>query len=82
MTSTSCIESNAPDFPGVCWIETTMPVEIMRKAISSVLDKEKKIRKTYQKGIGLIAQNEDDWHVAYSGTEENIRKRLKQHLFN
>jgi hypothetical protein len=80
--STACIDSNVPNLPGVYWIETTMPVEKMRKAISTVIAKEKRIRKSPPKGIGLIEQTEVDWYVAYSGTEEDIRKRLKQHLFN
>lgn len=82
VTSTACIDNNVPASPGVYWIETTMPVEQMRKAISDVLGKEKRIRKTPPSGTDFVVQKDDDWYVAYSGTEEDIRKRLKQHLFN
>ena len=80
--STSCIDTYVPDSPGVYWIETTMPVEEMRIAISNVIGKNKRIRKTPPKSAALIRQNASDYYVAYSGTEDDIRKRLKQHLFN
>lgn len=82
VTSTACIDSNVPASPGVYWIETTMPVEEMKSAISDVLGKEKKIRASPPRGASLIEQEGDDLYVAYSGTEEDLRKRLKQHLFN
>jgi hypothetical protein len=82
VTSAACIDSNVPASPGVYWISTTMPVEKMRKAISNVLQKPKKIRATQPRGAGLIEQEGDRSYVAYSGTEEDLRKRLKQHLFN
>lgn len=82
VTSTSCIDSNVPDSPGVYWIETTMPVGEMQLAITDVLGKKKKIRANPPKGARLIEQQGSNWYVAYSGTEENLKKRLKQHLFN
>lgn len=82
VTSTSCIDNNVPDAPGVYWIETTMPVEEMREAISDVIGKNKKLRKNPPNGTSLINQQGNELYVAYSGTEEDIRKRLKQHLFN
>ena len=59
-----------------------MPIENMRKAITEVLGKEKRIRKNPPKGTTLIKQNGTDFYVAYLGTEDDINKRLKQHLFN
>ncbi|MEH8174109.1 hypothetical protein [Aeromonas veronii] len=82
VTSTASIDSNVPDMPGVYWIETTMPVGEMQSAISDVLGKEKKTRANPPKGTSLIEQQGSNWYVAYSGTEEDLRKRLKQHLFN
>ncbi|WKJ90214.1 hypothetical protein QZJ86_19715 [Methylomonas montana] len=80
--STSCIDTNVPASQGVYWIETTMPKEELRKAISEVLNKEKRLRKNPPKGVSLIDQEGDNYYVAYSGTEDDIKKRLKQHLFN
>ena len=82
VTSTACIDSNVPGSPGVYWIETTMPVGEMQAAISDVLGKEKKVRATPPLGARLIEQEGAGLYVAYSGTEEDLRKRLKQHLFN
>ena len=44
--STACLDNNVPPSAGVYWIETTMPIETMRNAISEVLGKDKRIRKT------------------------------------
>jgi hypothetical protein len=83
VSGTSCIDNVVPSSPGVYWIHTTMPAEQMRIAISDVLGKEKRIRKAPPRGISPILQVGDGrYYVAYSGTEENICKRLKQHLFN
>ncbi len=82
VTSTACIDNNVPSAPGVYWIETTMPVEEMREAISEVVGKNKRLRKNPPNGTSLIEQQNQELYVAYSGTEEDIRKRLKQHLFN
>lgn len=82
ITNTACIDSRVPACPGVYWIETTMPTEEMKSAISVVLAKEKKVRVNPPRGTTLIEQQESGWYVAYSGTEENMRNRLKQHLFN
>ena len=79
---TSCIDKYTPSSSGVYWIETTMPIEEMREAISEVLGKEKRLRKKPPKGTKLIEQNGTELYVAYSGTEDDIKKRLKQHLFN
>jgi hypothetical protein len=59
-----------------------MPVGKMQTAISEVLGKEKKIRAKPPQGTNLIEQQSGDWYITYSGTEEDLRKRLKQHLFN
>lgn len=82
ITSIACIDSNVPTSPGVYWIETTMPVEEMQSAISDMLGKEKKVRATPPRGARLIEQEGAGLYVAYSGTEKDLRKRLKQHLFN
>ena len=82
VTNIACIDSSVPASPGVYWIETTMPVEKMKCAISEVLGKKKKIRVRPPRGTSIIEQQNSDWYVAYSGTDEDLRKRLKQHLFN
>lgn len=82
VTTESCIDQNVPSLPGVYWIETTMPVDRMQDAISDVIGKRKKIRKTAPKGSSIITQEKGSLYVAYSGTEGNMRTRLKQHLFN
>jgi hypothetical protein len=82
VNSTGCIDTQVPTLPGVYWIETTMPVDVMRAAISEVLEKEKRVRKTPPQGTKLIEQRNSEFYVAYSGTEDDLRKRLKQHLFN
>ena len=80
--STSCIDANVPNSPGVYWIETNMPTEEMRASISEVTGKVKRIRKNPPRGTSLIEPMGADAYVVYSGTEEDINKRLKQHLFN
>lgn len=80
--STSCIDKNVPSSPGVYWIETNMPTEEMRASISEVTGKTKRIRKNPPNGTSLIESIGADTCVVYSGTEEDINKRLKQHLFN
>lgn len=82
ISSTSCIDNNVPKAPGVYWIETNMPVEEMRIAISAVIGKEKRLRGNPPEGVKFLEQEENGSYIVYSGTEEDIRKRLKQHLFN
>lgn len=82
VNSTACIDLNIPASQGVYWIETTMPVGKMQSAISEVFGKKKKIKEKPPRGTSLIEQQGDDFYVAYLGTEENMKKRLKQHLFN
>jgi hypothetical protein len=41
-----------------------------------------KIRQKPPTQTQIITQMDHDSYVVYSGTEDNIRKRLKQHLFN
>lgn len=82
VVSTSCIDEWVPNAPGVYWIETTMPAEEMLSEISNVIGKEKRLRKKPPKGTSLIEQVGNSPYIAYSGTEEDMRKRLKQHLFN
>lgn len=80
--STACIDKEIPSTSGVYWIETNMPVEELRLAITEVVGKEKKLRKTPPKGTKLISQKSSEMYVVYSGTEDDLKKRLKQHLFN
>jgi len=82
VVGTPCLDKGTPSSPGVYWIETTMPIEEMRRAISEVLGKERRLRKKPPTGTKLIQQKGTDFYVVYSGTEEDINKRLKQHLFN
>src|SRR4051812_39817134 len=70
-----CIEDSVPAVPGVYWIETTMPVKKLHAAISAVADSDKRIRKKPPKGTNFIEQSKEEFYVAYSGTEENLRKR-------
>jgi len=79
--SLECID-NVPTSSGIYWIETTMPAHRIQAALETIHQKEKKVRKKPPQGAALIHQKDNDWYVIYSGTEENIRKRLKQHLFN
>lgn len=80
--SSNCIDASVPSSPGVYWIETTMPINEMQDAISDVLGKEKRIRKKPPQGTKIIEQQNLDYYAVYSGTEDDLRKRLKQHLFN
>lgn len=82
LNSVGEIDSFAPSKAGIYWIETTMPPDKMASAISTITGKKRETRKTKPDGVGLIKQSGDDFYVAYSGTEDNIRKRLRQHLFN
>lgn len=82
VSSVDGINSLAPTSSGIYWIETTMPKEKLASAISKVAGRERMTRKTKPDGVGLIEQTGDAFYVVYSGTEDNIRKRLRQHLFN
>ena len=84
VTSALCLDKRvAPTSSGVYWIEKiTMPIEEMRKAISEVRGKEKRLRRNPPRETSFIEQNGADSYVAYIGTEYNINRRLKQHLFN
>lgn len=82
VTSLACIDTHIPTLQGVYWIETNMPTSVMQDAISNVTGKVKKVRKTAPKGSTLIEQSGDGSFIVYSGTEDNLNKRLKQHLFN
>jgi hypothetical protein len=76
ITSIVDIDRHVPAQPGVYWIETTMPVDALRMAIS------KEPRKEPPSGAKLTHQTGKGLYVIYSGTEDNLNKRLKQHLFN
>ena len=82
VNSVGGIDSIAPSKAGIYWIETTMPRDKMASAISTITGKMRETRKTKPEGVGLIEQSGDGFYVAYSGTQDNIRKRLRQHLFN
>ena len=76
------IDNNVQSVPGVYWIETTMPIDIMQKSIEEVIKKPKRIRVNPPKNSIIIKQNNDSFYIVYSGTEQNINSRLKAHLFN
>ena len=82
VTSKSCLDKNVPSAPGVYWIETTMPAEDMQKTICQVTSREKKLRDKPPEGTSFIIQKNQSFYVVYSGTEIDMKKRLKQHLFN
>lgn len=82
VNSVGDIDSIAPSKPGIYWIETTMPKEKMASEISIITGKKCATRKTKPGGVGLIEQSAGEFYVVYLGTQENIRKRLRQHLFN
>lgn len=82
VNSVDDIDLFAPSKAGIYWIETTMPRDKMASAISSITGKRCETRKTKPDGVGLIEQSGNDFYVAYSGTQDNIRIRLRQHLFN
>lgn len=82
VSSVDDVNSLAPSGPGIYWIETTMPKDTLASAIYALTGKKRETRKTKPDGVGLIEQNGDAFYVVYSGTEDNIRKRLRQHLFN
>lgn len=63
-----------PEKPGCYWIETTMPISKIRKS---------RVRKTAPPdGAQLIRKKKGQFFIVYVGTESNIRRRLKQHLFS
>lgn len=66
---------------GLYWIETNMPIEDIKSAIKICTGKTKLTRKTKPCGIGLTKPN-NNLLVIYSGTQENLQKRLLEHLFN
>ena len=82
VTSVDDINSHAPSGPGIYWIETTMPKDKLASAISALTGRKRETRKKKPDGVGFIEQNGDVFYVVYPGTEDNIRKRLRQHLFN
>ena len=82
VNSLECISSSVPNEPGVYWIGTTMPTGEMQSAISQFTSKAKKIRVNPPRSTKMIKQTSVYSYVVYSGTEEDINKRLKQHLFN
>jgi len=49
-------------------------------ATSTLTGKKRETRKTKPDGVGLIEQDGDASYVAYTRTDDNIRKRLRQHL--
>jgi hypothetical protein len=68
---------NVPEVPGVYWIETTMPE---KEIFNPKIYKDKK-RVTTPKGTKIIVQEKQNPYIIYNGTESNINRRLKQHLF-
>lgn len=87
----ACFE-DVPKKPGVYWIETTMPVEEILVAIDKLIEqeqeqeqeqgKQKRIRTAKNGHPPIIKQEDGGLYVIYVGTEDNLQRRLKQHLFN
>ena len=69
---------NVPKLSGCYWIETTMP-ELL---IFNSSQYERKKRKRPPVGTRPIKQIKNEPYIIYSGTESDVNKRLKQHLFN
>jgi len=78
----SNIDRIVPSSSGVYWIQTDMPTDTLLQAIVKTTKKNKKIRKNPPSGVELIEQMHSGLYTVYSGTEANLNKRLKQHLFN
>lgn len=77
------ITKHVPQSPGVYWLETTMPLEKLQNAAARTLKIEKKrVRRKQPPGAAIIKQVNADWYVVYSGTDDNLQKRLKEHLLN
>ncbi|RLA82887.1 MAG: hypothetical protein DRG78_05915 [Epsilonproteobacteria bacterium] len=76
------INENVESVSGVYWIETTMPINIMKESIEKIIEKPKRIRVNPPINTTIIKQNNNSFYVVYSGTEQNINSRLKAHLFN
>lgn len=86
------IDAMSAKCPGVYWVETTMPLAKIQKAFQRMKEekepekegkvREKRARVQPPSAIGLIEQDEGERYVVYSGTDENVAKRLKQHLFD
>jgi hypothetical protein len=71
---------NVPLNSGVYWIETTMPVTVLHQARVSILNNPK-LRYITDANL-LVHQANNNYYLAYLGTEKNLRSRLEQHLFN
>ncbi len=80
MTSVDSLK-DIPESAGVYWIETAMPLDALRDAIHQATGKERKERKSLRGGTGFIQQIDNGLYVVYLGSDDNIRRRLGQHLF-
>jgi len=66
---------------GLYWIETNMPIDDLKSAIYLCSGKKKNTRKTKPDGIGFT-QRVNEYQIIYVGTENDLQKRLLEHLFN
>ena len=67
---------------GVYWIETNMPDNEIISAVKESTGKDLKVRKSKPEGKGLTSPDADGFRVVYIGTQNNIQKRLAEHLFD
>jgi hypothetical protein len=82
VTSMANLDAIRSGMPGVYWILTSMPSAGMASAIKQYSGRIRKLRKAAPLGTTLISQNQAEPYCVYSGTENDIKKRLLQHLFN
>ena len=72
----------ASPLEGVYWIETNMPIAEIVSAVKETTRKGLRVRCTKPEGIGFTRPDANEFQVIYIGTQNNIRKRLSEHLFN
>lgn len=73
--------SKTRKLPGLYWIETNMPTTDITNAVKQHFNKVKVVRKTKPDGIGFTTPI-NGCQIIYSGTENDLQKRLLEHLFN
>ncbi|WP_372384201.1 hypothetical protein AB8613_00680 [Vibrio sp. BS-M-Sm-2] len=66
---------------GLYWIETDMPIGELKLAIQKCSGKLKKTRKTKPDGVGFT-QQVNGFQIIYAGTENDLQKRLLEHLLD
>jgi hypothetical protein len=81
VNSVQSLISNTKHKPGLYWIETDMPINDIINAINTCSGIKKTTRKTPPRGA-IFTGKQNGLQIIYSGTEQDIQKRLLQHLFN